>query len=300
MARWKANANCKLADVPSGKTFAAQPYALNMPLNGDYVIALLTDTTSLYSAIDSSGRWTRKQAIYQVLKLDTALRNSDTFIAAFYDSCFAGNIGQLDRVLQELVYDDKLGRGIAEDYADTLSTMTTCCAPEETLRIICLMLCENVADSLELTSQQIEDLRDMAQLCPYIEGPGVYMARALLVGVDTIPQNYYNFCEIDNEPGTGKWDGDYTLPITATQISEEIEIIVYPNPATNEIYIKVIADQALSGIVNMYDVVGNEVLNQTINYSLTKINVEKLNSGVYLYKVTIGAKFWKDRIVLIK
>jgi hypothetical protein len=88
------------------------------------------------------------------------------------------------------------------------------------------MLCENVADSVELTSQQIDDLRDIAQLCPYSEGPGVYMARSLLLSVDTIPQNYYNYCEIDNEPGTGKWEGENVTSNATTPAAPDVPLFI--------------------------------------------------------------------------
>ena len=64
---------------------------------------------------------------------------------------------------------------------------------------------------------------------------------------------------------------------------EEIEIIVYPNPAKDNITIQ--TKQLKGGSLLIYDIMGKEVLSTRINNDETILNINNLKTGVYILKV---------------
>ena len=64
---------------------------------------------------------------------------------------------------------------------------------------------------------------------------------------------------------------------------------VYPNPAKD--YLTVISSESLSGcIVSIYDIYGNELLNQQINDSKVVVKISSLTNGIYFLKLTNNKK----------
>ncbi len=65
------------------------------------------------------------------------------------------------------------------------------------------------------------------------------------------------------------------------------EVLLYPNPATDKLNIKV-AVQKIGGVLYIYDISGKIVLQQQITDSNTSINIENLTRGTYIYKFYYG------------
>ena len=81
------------------------------------------------------------------------------------------------------------------------------------------------------------------------------------------------------------WDiYDYSSCIGLEEIRKEnLDIIVYPNPANNNITIK--ANQLNGGYLFLYDIMGKEVLRKTISGDETFLDISNLKSGIYVLKV---------------
>ena len=78
----------------------------------------------------------------------------------------------------------------------------------------------------------------------------------------------------------------YSKPTTS--VSETIntdKITVYPNPANNSF----IVDYNRAGVIKLYDMLGKEVLTQTVN-GKTEININHLPKGIYSICVISGGK----------
>ena len=91
---------------------------------------------------------------------------------------------------------------------------------------------------------------------------------------------------------------DYTVSIVNSKsynLSNQ-SIYVYPNPADNEIYIK-ISDVENYSKATIYSVTGAIVKNANINKFDNKINVTELKSGVYLIKVESKDKILNTRFI---
>ncbi|MEO8515804.1 MAG: LamG-like jellyroll fold domain-containing protein [Flavobacterium sp.] len=58
---------------------------------------------------------------------------------------------------------------------------------------------------------------------------------------------------------------------------------IYPNPATNTINIDLLSID--NSNIEVYDMNGKKIFTQELNYNSNKINIDKLSSGIYLFKV---------------
>jgi hypothetical protein len=73
-------------------------------------------------------------------------------------------------------------------------------------------------------------------------------------------------------------------------------IIVYPNPASEYIVFD-LADMSGSAKVNLFDIRGNKVLEQTLSEN-GQISVSHLINGLYIYTVFDNGVFYKGKIVI--
>ena len=142
-------------------------------------------------------------------------------------------------------------------------------------------------DNYVLTDDQVKVLTDIAYSDPFINGDDVYTARMMLninpdVDVDTKSAQY----------STAK-----------PQIIKENTVKVYPNPAKETVTIAF--DQPISGegIVEIWNIMGNKLLSNTIpkSYIQQNVNVSSLSSGIYFYIIKVnGDKFSSGKIMIIK
>lgn len=73
-------------------------------------------------------------------------------------------------------------------------------------------------------------------------------------------------------------------PSNTTSLSEDLEINIFPNPASSELNIAT-TEFAENLTLTLYDLYGKELLNQSI-YNGSKISIADFTPGVYIYKVT--------------
>ena len=145
-------------------------------------------------------------------------------------------------------------------------------------------------DSL-ITPTQITNLKNIAMLCPFIDGTAVYQARALLSRFDTTI--YINTCEIPNIAGTGNRLIGNTSAVNKTV--DALETKVYPNPANNELTITTELDGAT---ISIYNIVGELIMQMPLT-TTTILKVDELKVGTYLYKITKDKTFIKaDRLII--
>ncbi len=100
--------------------------------------------------------------------------------------------------------------------------------------------------------------------------------------------------DYDEESGeliaTDKRIFNYTDLTTATGIDndEEVNVILYPNPAYDNVSISFSSTNNLANI-QLFDMLGKKVLDKEISSEET-INIENLNSGIYLYNIVVDGK----------
>ncbi|MCL4816135.1 MAG: T9SS type A sorting domain-containing protein [Flavobacteriales bacterium] len=132
--------------------------------------------------------------------------------------------------------------------------------------------------------QQISDLENIAWLCPFEDGKGVYLARFLLQEVNDA--EYQNSCEEANGNNLRIFDSEEENEITFEAISSKDSISVYPNPANESIHIESSGKQPLH--IDIFDMVGRKILSHYSVNQRTSINVANMPTGLYIIKIRSG------------
>lgn len=87
------------------------------------------------------------------------------------------------------------------------------------------------------------------------------------------------------------------------QINNNAIFNVYPNPIKNKLNINLTLNKATLVIVNMYDLTGKnsvQLLNKTVSGEITEqFDVENVESGVKILKITLDSKIYYKRVVLV-
>ncbi|MBI2722788.1 MAG: T9SS type A sorting domain-containing protein [Bacteroidetes bacterium] len=137
------------------------------------------------------------------------------------------------------------------------------------------------------------NLKTLAQLCPFTDGTNVYQARALLRHYDTTI--YINNCEL-NAPGTSQRFMSNSINEQAENNPEQALTQVYPNPAINEL---TIITNVVGAHIILYNLIGQVIMDEALLSSTNKVNLSKLSSGTYLYKVIHDKKIIKtDKLII--
>ncbi|MEX1191515.1 MAG: T9SS type A sorting domain-containing protein [Brumimicrobium sp.] len=79
--------------------------------------------------------------------------------------------------------------------------------------------------------------------------------------------------------------------------NELSKVRVYPNPANETLNLK-LANNIDNATVSMVDVMGRNVLNQTIENDFTQIDVSKLEKGMYVINITNGGSVESKNIII--
>ncbi len=80
---------------------------------------------------------------------------------------------------------------------------------------------------------------------------------------------------------------------------EEIAIaknIIYPNPAKNELFV-VLKNNSENASITFYNEIGQKVLSKKLDINQTKISVESLPTGLYLYAIEAGTVLERGKLV---
>ncbi|TRW25124.1 S8 family serine peptidase [Flavobacterium zepuense] len=111
---------------------------------------------------------------------------------------------------------------------------------------------------------------------------------------------------IDHEGSLTSGPQEYSLIVTnATEAlgADDFKFnlfAVWPNPANSEVNINLVQDSSAPATVAFYDIQGREVLVRELSQSLSVINTNNLSAGVYMVKVTQGAKQQVKKVVVNK
>lgn len=113
---------------------------------------------------------------------------------------------------------------------------------------------------------------------------------------------FYTAVNAANGDGNAFGNGDQTVTATSTRpslsISEakRLNFDMYPNPASQELTIQLPSDSN-KATVQFYDYIGRLALTKTITSSNEKIDVNALNSGVYILKVLSNDKIGSQKFI---
>jgi hypothetical protein len=199
------------------------------------------------------------------------------------NACAAGNIGKFfvaDSLMQLYVNSKDLS------YLAQANAVNSSVVPQNVIESNQVRL-NNILQSYLLNESAamagyLDDLRVLAQKCPATDGNCVYQARALLSVYDRT--EYTSECERGSEISTNN------------NSSVDGNVHVYPNPASNEVFVNV-SKEGLK--IEVYNILGVKVSSYVLAQGENKLDVSKLSSGTYFFKVMDSSSLVKVEKVII-
>ncbi len=259
----------------------------------EFLIAGGQSESYMESGYSEIGDWLASRKLFTKLSLDTALLSIDTVFRNFYNSYAAMPIGEIftyEAVLALLSDSSLLADSIAykaarDSAAERNKDIIHSNTPESNFVLvnnIYLSYLQNQADTLNTT--QINTLAGIAEQCPYIAGDAVYMARAMLAQVGTLP--FFDDVALCTISGKRGMDEQNTVEQAAKEVKKEF-VKVYPNPASNKL--NVLFQANTNGQVNfeLSTTVGQPVKNIMVHQGDNYITfgVNDLAGGMYIWRL---------------
>ncbi len=195
----------------------------------------------------------------------------------FYDRMQAGNIGKFALVqnyLDNLEY---------ENAAAVINTIAAENAIEANKKTCLQIYLDSYASGNQLNQGQSSTLTDIAYQRVIEGGEGVIWARAML------------HIEVNENAEQG---GRLATHQTTKTISQNVVVkSVYPNPASNYLYIEL--ENVTGGTVTLTDLAGKALRSQSLSNGTNKLPVHGLSTGMYFYQITSGNSVLKTNKLII-
>lgn len=84
-----------------------------------------------------------------------------------------------------------------------------------------------------------------------------------------------------------------------TLVSENMEIVVYPNPTTGNIVLHNSGNSEIgNGLFELYDINGRKILSKNVDFATDiEISLSSIQRGFYIYSITSGNRIVTGKIV---
>ena len=234
-------------------------------------------------------KWDREKKLYEKLLLDSGIVSNSFLLQNFMDSLQYNNKGKFGELSNELqgISSEFIG-GIPDSLFQILinaaENKNNSIVPEysfeEAQKIINEILINTIVKGVyEFNNGQTKSIMEIANSCPFINGPAVFQARSLANFIDgELLFEDYDICS--NNPALRKRN-----PVS----SNEFTSIVYPNSASEKISIYYPLSENATGIILIHDILGALVFNMPVRNinDLTDIDIHALPSGIYSIELNL-------------
>ncbi len=227
--------------------------------------------------------------LYRELKTQPEYLNTgnttDTLFANYLDSLESTNIARIYRFNEKLELGDTLGA-----YTEVMN-ITPEYTPEDNHKIVNEIYWRTwVYNIFEFSSADSSALYQVAEQKPHLGGTAVYDARVML-GLD-----FFDFVEDEN-----KMSENYVQDQTNSDSKDQIEFVLYPNPASTFISYMISLEDSETATFTIYDVVGREIYRSVFDNENKSgsINISEMAKGSYTYKVELNNKLAKSGSFII-
>ncbi|PCJ81884.1 MAG: hypothetical protein COA49_02665 [Bacteroidetes bacterium] len=131
----------------------------------------------------------------------------------------------------------------------------------------------------QLDSIEKAIVESIAWLCPFTEGNAVYRARGIMNYINSEHVQYTNECEIQTQNHVSPGEK------SNRKESEEIKMILFPNPASDFIYVE-LSDKSEVDEIKLFSSTGKELVvnNQLKTKKGIRISLAGLSPGVYFIR----------------
>jgi hypothetical protein len=223
---------------------------------------------------EASAKWWANYNLFNILQADSSLQDLEPELKAFSDSVSLTNFGNLYR-LNGSINKGNPDLAFASLAANSFHAENNI---EQNLKDVYIITIAK-SHTNNFNSNEITKLKEIAQLCPYIDGPAVYNARVMLSVIDNTI--YSNECETAAGVTTSMAQAN---TVTASSV------MVYPNPASDKLNIAIHLEDQQTGVLKVYDVTGKLELSKTLNENsdVSEISIASLSDGMYIYKIIVN------------
>jgi hypothetical protein len=240
-----------------------------------------------------SQQWMGEYGIYKKLLMDAELRNATPELSDFFQSKENSNMGNLHHAMADFnrLRNAEMG-GIysasSQEHTISLQLLVPENRAEQTLREVMRILYDNVEVIGSMHTAQEIQLREIAQRCPLDDGFGVYMARAALLKVDTLPRSYLSECERSPAPQEedARWKDE------AIQNNQAGVFAVYPNPNNGRMMVSYSLTEGDKAMLSVYTLIGELVMQHSMKNTSNRMEVDLTNvgAGVYLLNINVNGE----------
>ncbi|MDD5569667.1 MAG: S8 family serine peptidase [Bacteroidales bacterium] len=260
-----------------------------------------------YTINPEENKWLNMSFLYKQLDKNKNVLDSDAQYRKVYDSLSTTSVNSVHgfyKLLSDTNVTDK------QAMLNTLQTLNNGIAPttlvdEAYKKVNSIYLETFAAGDLNLTTQQLSDLLDVANQCPYQYGKVVNEARAMLTLLDS-SRVFMNDCErgtpMENKSRGGNNENN-NKKLNVNEKSTNNKFKMFPNPAKDNITLEYALSAMQNGRIEFYDIIGNKIASYTINNkaSSMQISTTEFQAGIYTCKIVIDNSIVRiEKLVIIK
>ena len=115
-------------------------------------------------------------------------------------------------------------------------------------------------------------------------------------GAGTFNVSYY-FTDANNCSNSAVQSATVSLCTAITEIFNESAISIYPNPASNVIYINMVNITSENTVIELYDGIGKLVMSEKVTDPISSLSIAHLSNGIYSIRVLVDSHQVVKRIV---
>jgi hypothetical protein len=141
----------------------------------------------------------------------------------------------------------------------------------------------------------------IAQLCPFTDGYGVYMARAILL--DNGTELIYNACEFDLANNRIGFDDASTEEEKIMIEEQNYFVSIYPNPNNGEMTVWYHLPSSNNTQMLIHNALGKLIKQYELNSNVQQLTINEpaLENGLYYYTIMVDDEIVKtDKFIIIK
>ena len=225
-----------------------------------------------YPVFTEQTEYLADQLLFELLSNDDALRYSDTLYEYWYEDREESNIAKIRQFYIELADGD------IESAGSQLEFTSENVIEENHVYVGQILMKVMVGGVDTISDQEWQELDTIAEQCPLTGGHAIFQARAFIL-LEDFDRVFANACDTGSS-GKRKVPGELKPEVLKQ------EIWIFPNPATDEVFISVPNEDAIVAIMDLY----GHNLHQSKIYggNIGKISTIDWPRGVYLIRITKG------------
>ncbi|MBK7041668.1 MAG: T9SS type A sorting domain-containing protein [Bacteroidetes bacterium] len=274
----------------------------------------IANNTKVYAEFPELGHWYDSKWLYNYLNKNEDFKNSHADLISFYNTMSNNAIAQeqvAEHWMLELIEAYTQGNAaILQGLQDGTYTANNNIddtelqdANEAMINLIYLKILRYGIDSV--TQADSTFIVELAPQCPYVGGSAVFKARTLNAYYH--PGNMFDDMKLCNQVGVFKQGGNNSVNDKSKltkeneymqaliHIKQKVsglneEIIYYPNPSTNFVYVQFTAES--DGVFTLHNSMGEKLFSKKLSREVTKhrIDLENLASGMYHFEIEYANK----------